>query len=172
MRKYTLLKTILFASGFTLVSALYAQAPGSSAPKAAAESPDAAFVQQAARGGLAEVALSKLAVDSANSPQVKQFARKMVTDHSENNRQLATIAARENIRLPTEMDSEHMQLRDKLGALHGAAFRPRLCRRDARRSQKDGRSVAVVAGDCQRRGIAHVHQADAARGTGSPAHGE
>jgi putative membrane protein len=122
MRKYTLIKSILFASGFTLVSALYAQAPGSSSPKAAAESPDAAFVQQAARGGLAEVALSKLAVDSANSPQVTQFARKMVADHSANNRQLATIAAHENILVPTEMDSEHTQLRDRLAALHGADF--------------------------------------------------
>jgi putative membrane protein len=120
--KYRLLKTILLASGFVLVSSVYAQAPGSSAPKTAAESPDAAFVQQAGGGGLAEVELSKLAAKSAQSPQVKQFAQKMVQAHSENNQQLATIAAHENIALPKELDSEHAQLLDKLAAQHGADF--------------------------------------------------
>jgi putative membrane protein len=122
MHKYTLIKTVLLASGMVLVSSLYAQEPGSSSPKTAAESPDATFVQQAAHGGLAEVELSKLAVASANSAQVKQFAEKMVQAHSENNQQLALIAAHENIALPKELDSEHAQLRVKLSMQHGADF--------------------------------------------------
>ena len=120
MRKYTLLKTVLLASGFMLVSSVYAQAPGSNAGKTAPESPDAAFVQQAANDGLAEIELSKLAVDSAKSPQVKQFAEKMVQAHTENNQQLATIAAHENMSLPKALDSEHARMRDKLAAQHGA----------------------------------------------------
>jgi putative membrane protein len=122
MRKYTFLKTVLLASGFMLVSSVYAQAPASSAPKVAAESPDATFVQKAGGGGLAEVELSKLAVSSAASPEVKQFAQKMVQAHSENNKQLAIIAAHENIAVPKDLDSEHAQLRDKLAAQHGAEF--------------------------------------------------
>jgi len=122
MRKYTLLKTVLLASGMTLVSSVFAQSAGSSSPKTAAESPDAAFVQQAGNGGLAEVELSKLAVASAQSPKVKKFARQMVQAHSANNQQLAMIAAHENIALPKELDGEHAQLRDQLAALHGADF--------------------------------------------------
>lgn len=120
MRKQVLLKMILFASGFLLVSPIYAQ--GSSAPKTGAESADATFVQKAGGGGMAEVELSKLAVNSAKSPQVKLFAQTMVKAHSENNQQLAAIAAHENIALPKELDSEHALLRDKLAAQHGVDF--------------------------------------------------
>ena len=122
MSRYTLLKTVLLASGILLVSSVFAQTPGSNSPKTAAESPDAAFVQKAGHGGLAEVELSKLAVGSATSPQVKQFAEKLVQAHTENNQQLALIAAHENIALPKELDGEHAQLRDKIAAQHGADF--------------------------------------------------
>jgi putative membrane protein len=71
---------------------------------------------------MAEVELSKLAEASAKSPQVRQFAQKMVKDHTANNKQLATIAAQENIQVPKDLDSEHSQLRDKLAAEHGADF--------------------------------------------------
>jgi putative membrane protein len=122
MRNYVFLKTALFASGLLLVSSAYAQAPASSAPKTAAESPDAAFVEKAGGGGMAEVELSQLAVNSAASPQVKQFAQNMVQAHTENNKQLATIAAHENLALPKGLDSEHAKLRDQLAAKHGADF--------------------------------------------------
>jgi putative membrane protein len=116
------LKTLALIASCTVTAALYAQAPASSSPQTAAESPNAAFVQQAGQGGLAEVELSKLAVTSAKSSEVRSFAEKMVHDHTENNKQLATIAAHENIRIPEAPDSEHAQLRDKLAAEHGTAF--------------------------------------------------
>ena len=175
MSRYTLLKTVLLASGILLVSSVFAQTPGSNSPKTAAESPDAAFVQKAGHGGLAEVELSKLAVGSATSPQVKQFAEKMVQAHTENNQQLALIAAHENIALPKELDGEHAQLRDKLAAQHRADFDRSYVaamRGDARRSSEDGRPAAIVTGDSQHRGVAHLHQADVADSAGSSAHGD
>jgi putative membrane protein len=116
------LKILALVASCTLATSLYAQAPSSNSSQTAAESANAAFVQQAGQGGLAEVELSKLAVISAKSPQIRSFAEKMVHDHTENNRQLATIAAHENIRMPQNPDGEHAQLHDKLASERGVDF--------------------------------------------------
>src|ERR1700760_1626084 len=44
---------------------------------------DQAFVTKALEGGMAEVELGKLAADKSQSEDVKQFAQKMVNDHSQ-----------------------------------------------------------------------------------------
>jgi len=97
---------------------------GSSAPKQPSESAgaDAAFVQKAGEGGMAEVELSKLAQKNAESADVRRFAAHMVKDHSSNNRELEMIATKENIALPKDLDSEHATVRDKLASLNGKNF--------------------------------------------------
>ncbi len=121
MHNNTLFKNILLICACAVTISIHAQAPGSSASQATAESPDAAFVQAATRGGLAEVELSKLALNST-APAVIVFAQKMVHDHTQNDKDLAMIAAHENIEVPTNLDHEHAQLRDKLVSLHGVDF--------------------------------------------------
>lgn len=83
---------------------------------------DEAFVAAATQGGLAEIELSTIAVRMAEAPEVRSFAMKMVQTHTESNSELAKIATRASIALPVAPDSDHMQLRDKLVALHGAEF--------------------------------------------------
>jgi len=83
---------------------------------------DATFVQKAGEGGMAEVELSKIAESNAKSADVKKFATQMVHDHTANNKELATIAAKENITVPKSLDSEHAALRDKLKGEKGADF--------------------------------------------------
>jgi putative membrane protein len=122
MQNKMLFKNMLLACACAAMTSIHAQAPGSSAPQTAAESPDAAFVQTAARGGLAEVELSKIAMNSAASSTVTAFAQKMVHDHTQNKKSLAMIAAHENIDVPTNLDREHAQLRDRLVSLHGVEF--------------------------------------------------
>jgi hypothetical protein len=51
-----------------------------------------AFVKHAAMGGLAEVKLSQLANDRASDMKVKDFARRMITDHTQANNELKPIA--------------------------------------------------------------------------------
>ena len=75
-----------------------AQVATSNTPAKAGENGDATFVQKAGEGGMAEVELSKVAESNAKSADVKKFATQMVHDHSANNKELATIAAKENIR--------------------------------------------------------------------------
>lgn len=87
-----------------------------------APTPDEAFVTAAMQGGLDEIELSRLAMRAAESPGVRDFAARMVSEHTERNAALATIAQAANIALPVAPDSAHMQLRDKLAPLKGAEF--------------------------------------------------
>jgi putative membrane protein len=95
---------------------------GSTTTAAADVSGDQGFVQNAALGGLAEVELSKLAVNKATNAEVKQFAQMMVGDHTGANSELKTLAAAKGIALPTELDADHKATRDRLNTLSGAAF--------------------------------------------------
>ncbi len=83
---------------------------------------DKKFVKEAALGGMTEVELGKLAAQKASSDDVKQFAQKMVDDHSKANEQLKMIAARENIEVPSSLDSKHQAEIDKLQKLSGEQF--------------------------------------------------
>jgi putative membrane protein len=94
-----------------------------SAPKPTqAASPDAAFAKEAAIGGMAEVELGNLAKEKASSSDVKQFADRMVTDHSRANDDLKQWAQQKNVTLPTEVDAKHRATRDRLAKLSGDAF--------------------------------------------------
>lgn len=83
---------------------------------------DKSFVLKAARGGLAEVELGRLAAEKASDPAVKQFGQRMVDDHSKANDELKTIAERKGVTLPTELDAKDKRTRDHLAKLSGAAF--------------------------------------------------
>ena len=83
---------------------------------------DKKFVEGAATGGMAEVQLGQLAVQKAQSAEVKQFAQKMVDDHSKANDQLKQIASGKNVQLPTDLDHSAKREYDRLSKLSGADF--------------------------------------------------
>jgi putative membrane protein len=83
---------------------------------------DQKFVKEAAVGGLAEVQLGKLAEQKASSPAVKQFAQRMVQDHSKANDQLKQVAEKEGVAIPSSLDSKHQKRIDKLSKLSGSEF--------------------------------------------------
>jgi putative membrane protein len=83
---------------------------------------DRNFVDRAAAGGMAEVKLATLAMDRGSSMQVKNFARKMLEDHSKANTELKGIAEQKSLALPTGLDPKHQEVYDKLAKLDGAAF--------------------------------------------------
>ena len=58
---------------------------------------DREFVQKAASGGMAEVQAAQLAQQRGGSPQVKQFAERMVADHTQANSELRQIAKQDSI---------------------------------------------------------------------------
>ena len=83
---------------------------------------DKKFVKDAALGGLTEVELGKLAEEKSSNDQVKQFAQKMIDDHTKAGDQLKKIATQDNMTLPTGLDSKHQARIDKLSKLSGPVF--------------------------------------------------
>ncbi|HEY7170483.1 MAG TPA: DUF4142 domain-containing protein [Vicinamibacterales bacterium] len=104
----------------------FAQTSGAAAKTAQPETKSAAadhqFVMDAARGGMAEVELGKLAGDKAQSEQVKQFGHRMAQDHAKANDELKSLAQQKNIMLPSTLDAKDKATVDRLSKLSGAAF--------------------------------------------------
>jgi len=61
---------------------------------------DKTFMRKAAKGGMMEVAMGRLAAQNAQSDDVKSFGKRMVTDHSKANDELKSIAAKKGVKLP------------------------------------------------------------------------
>ena len=88
---------------------------------------DQRFIQEAAEGGKAEVALGNLALQRAASDDVKQFAQHMVDDHSKANQELTELASQKNISLPHSSDVKAATggVKDTVAGVHDAARDPR-----------------------------------------------
>ena len=93
-----------------------------SSSKEALSSSDRTFVEKAAGGGMAEVQLGQLASQKASDPQVKQFAQRMITDHTKANDQLKQIVANKGVALPSDVPAAEKREHDKLSKLSGADF--------------------------------------------------
>ena len=63
---------------------------------------DKMFIKKAAKGGMMEVAMGKLADEKGQSDDVKSFGKRMVADHSKANDELKKIATQKNAKLPTK----------------------------------------------------------------------
>jgi putative membrane protein len=83
---------------------------------------DKKFLQDAALGGLTEVALGKLAIEKGSSDAVKQFGQKMIDDHTKSNDELKQLATAGSVNVPDALDSKHQSRVDKLAKLSGADF--------------------------------------------------
>jgi putative membrane protein len=74
------------------------------APKAAAtatlSSQDKSFMMNAAKGGMMEVEMGKVAAQNGQSADVKKFGNRMVADHSKMNSELMALATAKGVKLP------------------------------------------------------------------------
>ncbi|HEY3458164.1 MAG TPA: DUF4142 domain-containing protein [Bryobacteraceae bacterium] len=119
---------ILWAGVVLVVAPLTLAAQNSSTPKVdqgakkMMRSPDTHFAMEAARGGMAEVQLGKLAADQGSNADVKAFGQQMVDDHGKANDQLKAVAEKENMTLPTTVSAKQQSEYDMLKAKSGAEF--------------------------------------------------
>ena len=88
----------------------------------AADEGDAKFAVDAANGGMAEVALGKLAEGKATNAKVKEFAAMMVADHTKANDELMALAQSKNITLPQAVSSDKQATMDNLTKKSGSDF--------------------------------------------------
>jgi putative membrane protein len=96
-------------------------APGVPAPNHA-NTQDRLFARLLAAGGAAEVDFGRLAGSKAQSEAVKEFARRMVQDHTKANGELASLANAAQVPLPRELDPDQKDMRTKLESATGAVF--------------------------------------------------
>ena len=120
---YTKASWLVAPLAMALMIHAHAQTPPTTTPATTKmSSADRSFINKAAQGGMAEVELGKLAAQRASDPQVKQFAQRMVDDHSKANDKLKQVASSKSITLPTDLPSDVKREEDKLNKLSGTQF--------------------------------------------------
>jgi len=83
---------------------------------------DSSFYRDAAQGGLAEVEAGRLAQEKSSNQKIKDFAAMMVKDHSAANEELKSVAASENVTLPSSPSVAQRANKVKLEVLSGDSF--------------------------------------------------
>jgi putative membrane protein len=83
---------------------------------------DKSFVSNAAEGGLAEVELGQLAQSKAANDKVKEFAQKMIDDHSKVNQELKDQAEKLGVSIPDHMSVTEKAEKAKLDMYSGSHF--------------------------------------------------
>ncbi len=83
---------------------------------------DAAFIDQAARAGIEEVAFGQLARTEAVRASTRDFALRMVNAHTLVNQELTRLAKSKRITPPLAMDLAHQQQYPALEKQRGRAF--------------------------------------------------
>jgi putative membrane protein len=80
------------------------------------------FVSQVAAENLMEVRLSQAAQQRSTNPSVKQFAQRMVIDHTEMQKQWMAAAKKNGLEFKAEMTPRHLQQAEQLRTPTGVAF--------------------------------------------------
>lgn len=80
------------------------------------------FVEKASAAGIAEVQTANLALEKAQSAEVKAFAKKMISDHTNANEELKRIAQKKNINLADEAEMMDMAKARALETREGESF--------------------------------------------------
>ena len=108
---------------------------------------DAAFMTTAARGGLAEVEMGRLAERNGHSEAVKRFGRTMVSHHGRSNQEMMALAQQKQITPPSTMGAEHQRIHDDLAKLRGGAFDRAYAQAMVRDHEEDLREYQAEARD-------------------------
>jgi putative membrane protein len=83
---------------------------------------DKMFVKKALQGGMAEVQLGQLTLQKSNNDQVKQFAQRMIDDHTKLGEQMKPVAQQLGVSDPNDVSKKDKSTMAKLQALSGPAY--------------------------------------------------
>jgi putative membrane protein len=82
------------------------------------------FVTLAAQSDMLEIESSKLAQAKSDNDKTKQFAAKMIKDHTETSTELKSLVSSGKVKVetPASLDKAHQEKLDKLAKLDGKEF--------------------------------------------------
>lgn len=80
------------------------------------------FMTEAAKGGMEEIELSKLALNKATNKEVRDFAQKMVTDHTKASGELKALAAKKKFTLPAVLTPEQVSMATDMAKVPSEEF--------------------------------------------------
>jgi putative membrane protein len=103
-------------------AAAFLPASGSHSATEEAKPSAQSFLQKAAEGQQAEIALGQLASERAGDQQVKQFGAQMIEDHRKASAEIQQLASKEGVALPTELTSIHKDKQEQFARLSGRDF--------------------------------------------------
>lgn len=137
-----------FITALTLSAAL--SAPAFAQNKM--DNDDASALKQLVQANLTEVAAGKMAQEKAQSPDVKSFGQKMVTDHGRMAEELKSLAKKKGVAAPQDAnlkDMAQMKLMErKSGAEFDRDFMEHMVK-DHEKDIKDAESIAGKAKDAE-----------------------
>ncbi|HMJ89825.1 MAG TPA: DUF4142 domain-containing protein [Candidatus Acidoferrum sp.] len=85
---------------------------------------DKKFIEEACKGGKMEIHMGKLGVEKAQNDQVKQYAQRLIDDHTKAGTELKQLASQKGVTLPEEKivsgttDSDRTKVRETEGSDH------------------------------------------------------
>ena len=80
------------------------------------------FVRDVALKNMAEVELSRIALDKATNLDIKSFAQRMIADHGAAGHNLQSVLSGQPIEWPMQLDDKHRKNADELAEKQGADF--------------------------------------------------
>lgn len=98
---------------------------------------DEKLMMEAAQANIAEINAGKLAQHKSQNDEVKNFAQKMVDDHTKAQDDLKKIADAKGVSLPTEPNREQKSMENKLSALSGDKFDKQYVDQAGKRAHRD-----------------------------------
>lgn len=93
-----------------------------SASGQAVNTQDRKMMQDLAHANASEIAAGKLALEKSQNDQVKQYAQKLIDDHTQAQQELQKIADAKDVKLENEPDAKHKSMVKTMSALEGEKF--------------------------------------------------
>ncbi|HVS53635.1 MAG TPA: DUF4142 domain-containing protein [Opitutaceae bacterium] len=122
---------------------------------------DRRFVNKTAEGNQDEVQIAQLAAQRASNPDVRDFAQKLVSDHTNMGSELSSLASTKNVKLDKDngQTREYKRLSNKSGADFDREFVDHMVD-EHEKDIKDFEKASTDAKDTELRDFASKHLAD------------
>jgi len=83
---------------------------------------DNGFFKTIAIANKTEIDSSRMALDQSQNSGIRDFAQRMIDDHTAAQNELSTLARQKQVTLPTRLDSEHQSILDDLKSKSSTDF--------------------------------------------------